>query len=156
MVFNGCKTKPSFQLLKNLFLCIPPNELLINISQLSQNTIKILGFSNISSWLIGLLLLMDMSILIRGLKHVFFYQSTWIKWFLWPIHILIKLNNLNQNGQWVLVKWDIYLLHPTYNLTTYLPTYLPTYQPTHLPKYNIYYPPAQLPTYLLTYLSTHL
>jgi len=107
MAFNGRKIKPSFQLLKSLFLCIPPNELLVNISQSSQNTIKILGFLNISSWLIGLLLVMDTFILIKGLKHVFFYESTWIKWFIWSIHILIKLNNLNQNGQWVLIKWDI-------------------------------------------------
>jgi hypothetical protein len=33
---NGCRTKPtSFQLLKNLFLCIPPNELFITFGQLS-------------------------------------------------------------------------------------------------------------------------
>jgi hypothetical protein len=62
--------------MKSLFLCIPLNELLINISQLSQNTTKILVFSNNSSWLIGLLLLMDMPILIRGPKHVFFDQWT--------------------------------------------------------------------------------
>jgi hypothetical protein len=52
-------------------------------------------------------LLIDMSILTRSSKHVFFYQSIWLKWLIWPIH-LVKLNNPSQNGQWVLVKWDIW------------------------------------------------
>jgi hypothetical protein len=50
------------------------------------------GFSNVSSWLIGIFKIMDMSILIRGSKHVFFDKSTWLKWIIWPIY-LIKLNN---------------------------------------------------------------
>jgi hypothetical protein len=33
------------------------------------------GFSNGSNWLIGLFLLMDMSILNKGPKHVFFYYQ---------------------------------------------------------------------------------
>jgi hypothetical protein len=63
-------------------------------------------FSNKSNWLTSLFLLMDMSILTRGANHFFFYQSTWLGGLIWPIH-LVKLNNLNQNGQWVLVKGDI-------------------------------------------------
>jgi len=63
-------------------------------------------FPNGSNWLIGPFVLMDMSILIKILKHVFFDQSTWLKWLIWPIHI-IKLNNLSQNDKWVLVKWNI-------------------------------------------------
>jgi len=64
------------------------------------------GFSNVSSWLIDLFLLMDMSILTKGPKHEFFDQSTWLGWHIWPIH-LVKLNNLSQDGQRILVKWDI-------------------------------------------------
>jgi hypothetical protein len=44
--------------------------------------------------------------LTKGTKYVFFNQSIWLKWFIWPIH-LVKLNHLSQNGQWVLVKWNI-------------------------------------------------
>ncbi len=33
---NGCKTKLSFQLLKNLFLCIPPYNRFINLGRLSK------------------------------------------------------------------------------------------------------------------------
>jgi len=56
--------------------------------------------SNSSSWLIGFFLLVDISILTKSLKHVFFDQSSWLEWFIWPIH-LVKLDNPNQNGQWV-------------------------------------------------------
>jgi hypothetical protein len=56
------------------------------------------GFSNDWSWLIGLFLLMDIFTLIRSPIHVFFDQSNWLRWFIWPIHI-IKLNNPSQNGQ---------------------------------------------------------
>jgi hypothetical protein len=69
-------------------------------------TTKKNGFSNGSNWLIGFFLLMHMSILTRGSKYVFFYQSTWLEWLIWPLY-LIKLNNLNQNGQHILIKWDI-------------------------------------------------
>jgi len=49
---------------------------------------------------------MDMSILTKGLKHVFFDQSTWLEWPIWPIY-QAKLNNPSQNGQRALIKWDI-------------------------------------------------
>jgi len=40
---------------------------------------------------------MDMFILIRGLKYVFFDQSTWLEWFFLSMH-LVKLHNPSQNG----------------------------------------------------------
>lgn len=39
---------------------------------INRVTTKIFGFSNNSSWLIDLCLLMDMSISIKGLNHVIF------------------------------------------------------------------------------------
>jgi hypothetical protein len=45
---------------------------------------------------------MDMSILTKGLKHVFFDQSTWLDRLTWLIH-LVKLENVGQNGHWVLI-----------------------------------------------------
>jgi len=36
--------------------------------------------SNILSWLTGLFLPMDMSILTKGSRHVFFDQLTWLQW----------------------------------------------------------------------------
>jgi hypothetical protein len=133
-----------------------------NQSKVKEDDSKVIitkhGFSNGSSWLADLFLLMDMSILTRGLKHIFFDQSTWLGWLIWPIY-LVKLNNLNQNGQWVLVKWDILCLLHTYFLlpTSYFPftilqptylfthplkctTYLPTHPPTPLDVIPIYLP----------------
>jgi len=66
------------------------------ISKKNTCSTKILGFSNGPSWLIDHCLLMDMSILTKGSRHVFFDQSTWLKWLIWLIHP-IKLHNLNQN-----------------------------------------------------------
>jgi hypothetical protein len=53
------------------------------------DTLKILGFSNGPSWLIGYFLLMDMSTLTRGSKHIF-----------WPIN-LTKVNNLTNTSSQV-------------------------------------------------------
>jgi hypothetical protein len=69
-------------------------------------TTRILGFSNVPSWVIGLFKPMDMSILTKGSRHVFFKQPTWLEWLIYLIH-LVKLNNPNQNDEWVLVKWNI-------------------------------------------------
>jgi len=159
---------------KNLDMCCSLHKATMtnecNESKVKEDDSKVIitkhGFSNGSSWLADLFLLMDMSILTRGLKHMFFDQSTWLGWLIWPIY-LVKSDNLNQNGQWVLVKWDIlcllhtYFLLPIshlqfYNLLTYSPTHLnvlPTYQRTHPPRCNTYLltkPPTYLnviPTY---------
>jgi hypothetical protein len=80
---------------------------------------------------------------------------------------LLKLNiknNINQNDQCSLVKWDILcLLHTSYlPLTilqlTYLPTkmyYLPTNPPTCLDVVRTF-APTHLPIYLLTHPPTYL
>jgi hypothetical protein len=88
---------------------------------------------------------MEMSIWTKSLTHIFLTNQ------------LDKLNNLSQNDQWVLIKWDYlcilhtYILPPIYNFTTYLPT-----NPTHLPTYLHTTYLDILPTYLFTCLSTHL
>jgi hypothetical protein len=116
---------------------------------------------------------MDMSILTRGSKHLFFGQHIQSSW-----TTIIKLLNgfwsngtfseieqnifdiINQDDQCSLVKWDIlcllhtYLLPPTCNLITYLPIYqltpylniihLFTNPPTYL---NVTHVPIYPPTY---------
>jgi hypothetical protein len=81
----------------------------VNIQTLDLNwplTIRILGFSNSLSWLTSFFLLMDMSILTRGLKHIFLINQLDYNNLFWSIH-LVKLNNPSQNGQWIMVKWAI-------------------------------------------------
>jgi hypothetical protein len=136
---------------------------------LSFFTTRILGFSNSANWLTCLFWLMDMSIYTKGPKHVFFDQSTRIKWFIWPLHP-IKLEttlfkwpmSFNQMGHLMPITYLPFISHlQSYNL--------PTYQPTHSPKCNMYllshpptylnvlftYLPTYTPTYLPTYLLTH-
>jgi hypothetical protein len=134
------------------------------------NSTRIIGFSNDSNWLISFLILMDMFILTKGMKHVFFHQSTWLKktyltntssqveqpWSKWSLGFnqmqhIVKLNiryTISEDDQCSLIKWDIlcllhtYLLLPTYNFTIYLSTNTPTYL-------NL------IPTYQLTHLLTY-
>ncbi len=103
-----CRSK-----LVNCFLIGNLFQLILFYFQIFKSTWKVKmgttikhGFSNDSSLLIGLFLLVDIFTLIRSWKRVFFDQSNWLRWFIWPIHI-VKLNNPSQNGQWVLIKWDI-------------------------------------------------
>jgi hypothetical protein len=53
------------------------NDEVPNTNMVSHTT-KILSFSNIPSWLTRLFLAMDMSILTKGSRHVFFDQQTWL------------------------------------------------------------------------------
>jgi len=125
----------------------------MEIGNIVAFTIRKHGFSNSSSWQTGIFLLMNMSILIKGPKHVFFDQSIWLRWLIWPIH-LVKLDNPSQNGQWVLVKWDTYAY---YIPTSYLPFTIlqPTYLPTRLPKCTTYLPTHPLISYnLLTFIPS--
>jgi len=78
----------------------------------------------------------------------------------------LKINNLGQNGQWYLVKWNIYSswkeTHDTFSQNGqwnfsqdgqcyyYIHTYLPTYPPTNLLQHT--YLPICPPTHPLTYL----